>query len=174
MRADDRTWRRMPRLRWVWLAIAVCQAACGVYFATQGEWAWTAITAILTVTSYLQHVVASSGTVADVLGLRLGRRHVPWDDVVGFRRQGRDLDVLSLRLADGSEVPLTVPGGQLDELLASPPRTCATSRCAAAAGWPSSANSCATPARGRPEAPCPCHSSHADHSLRRHVRKAGR
>ena len=121
MRADDRTWRRMPRLRWVWLAIAVCQAACGVYFATQGEWAWTAITAILTVTSYLQHVVASSGTVADVLGLRLGRRHVPWDDVVGFRRQGRDLDVLSLRLADGSEVPLTVPGGQLDELLAYAP-----------------------------------------------------
>ena len=121
MAADDKLWRRSPRLRWVWLTIAVCQAACGVYFATQGEGAWTAITAVLTVTSYLQLVVAGSGTVADALGIRMGRRHVPWDDVVGFRRQGRDLDALALRLADGSEVPLTVPGGQLDELLAYAP-----------------------------------------------------
>ena len=121
MGADERLWRRSPRLRWVWLAIAVGQGGCGMYFLSRGEWAWTAMTAVLAVTSYLQHVVARSGTVADVLGLRLGRLHVPWDDVVGFRRQGRDLDVLSLLLADGSEVPLTVPGDQLDELLAYAP-----------------------------------------------------
>ncbi|KUG59269.1 hypothetical protein AVL62_06190 [Serinicoccus chungangensis] len=46
---------------------------------------------------------------------------MPWHDVVGFRRQGRDLDVPSLRLGDGSEVPLTVPGDQLAELLAYAP-----------------------------------------------------
>lgn len=117
-----RLWRRAPRLRWAWLALAVLwPVAAVVYMMQEGDWWWVAVQLVFWVLSIFHFAVSSKGTTADTTGLSLGRQHVPWEEVVGFRRQGRDLDVLTARLADGSEIPLTVPGDQLDELLAYTP-----------------------------------------------------
>lgn len=117
-----RLWRRGPRVRWLWLSLAVLwPVAAVVYVMQEGEWWWVAVQLVVWVLWILNFVVSSSGTAADSTGLSLGRQHVPWEEVVGFRRQGRDLDVLTACRADGSEIPLTVPGDQLDELLAYAP-----------------------------------------------------
>ncbi|WP_298748226.1 PH domain-containing protein [uncultured Serinicoccus sp.] len=108
------------RFRWLWLAMAVAWLVIGVLYLTVGEWPWVAMAVVWSGLGVVGFVSGSRGTAADRDGLSLhtvGRKRVPWDEVVGFRLSGRDLQLLTVRLVDGSELLLTVPGNQLDELL---------------------------------------------------------
>ncbi len=93
--------------------------------------------------------------------------------MVGSGRQGRDLDVLYARLADGSEVPLTAPGDQLDELLADAPVRLRDTEVRGGSRLPRSAESCATRPRDRRGSRAD-HTRPSVHSLRRYVREAGK
>lgn len=126
-RPTSRTWPRQPRpLRWLWLAVASIQAVGIVFFLIVQNWAWVAMAAVGLAVALGWYALGRGGTTADQEGLRAMRPKdslVPWNDVLGFRRSGRDLQDVAARLADGTERTLTVPGQRPNELLElAPPR----------------------------------------------------
>lgn len=129
-----RTWQAHPAwMRWAWLGLGLSAAVLALVIVVIGDEPgvtirdvfWTGHALLMALLGWVGFRRLGRRVTAVEGGLTLAPpvRHLPWDDIVGLRRSGRDWSILTAILRDGTEVELPVRGDRIDEIRAvAPPR----------------------------------------------------